>query len=442
MFKVWDNVKWTSQAGGFTTNKTGVVIEVVPAGEKPRMKIKDAGGCRDHESYVVKLVSFNKGGVEKKRSGKYWPLVRHLQEGTQNCQPAAVQQTPTQPTETKMDTTEPAKKLVNHFVICLDRSGSMQGIQRQAVDTFNQNVKSIQEGATKSGQEATISLVTFGGDIQTKYLCDPVYGLQTLNYSDYRPDGQTPLFDAVARMIDKLKDRKDAGDENVSYMFIVITDGEENSSKIKGPAFLQLMSEVQKTDRWSFAFLLPPRTSQNFCRQFGIPDGNVREWEATARGMQEAARSVDVGIGSYYTSRASGCRSVKGFFMTDMSKVSVHEVRNRLVDIRSQVKIADVNRSCPIREFVERDLNLTYQTGRAFYQLMKDEKVQYHKKVILRARGDDAVYAGDEARHLLGLPDGRDVQVRPGDHANWDIFVQSTSVNRKLVPGTRLLYLQ
>lgn len=438
MFKVGDQVKWTSQAGGFTTSKTGTVIEVVPPGESPKTKVKDAGGPRDHESYVVKLTSYNKGGVEKKKSGIYWPLVRHLQEGTQNCQPAAVQQAQNQPTEAKVDT----KKLINHFVICLDRSGSMQSIQRQAVDTFNQNVKSIQEGASKSGQEATISLVTFGGDIQTKYLCDPVSGLRTLDYSEYRPDGQTPLFDAVGRMIEKLKDRKDANDENVSYMFIVITDGEENASTIKAPRLIEMMRDVQKTDRWSFAFLLPPRTSANFCRQFGIPDGNVKEWEASARGMQEAARSVDAGISSYYTSRASGARSVKGFFMTDMSKVSVHEVRNRLVDIRNQVKIVDINRTAPIREFVERELGLTYQTGRAFYQLMKDEKVQYHKKVILRARGDDAVYAGEEARHLLGLPDGIDVQVRPGDHANWDIFVQSTSVNRKLVPGTRLLYLQ
>lgn len=35
-----------------------------------------------------------------------------------------------------------------------------------------------------------------------------------------------------------------------------------------------------------------------------------------------------------------------------------------------------------------------------------------------------------------------DAQVKPGNHANFDIFVQSTSFNRKLVRGTKLLYFE
>jgi len=332
------------------------------------------------------------------------------------------------------------KKLINHFVICLDRSGSMQPIRKNAVDTYNQNARSIRDGAKNSGQEATISLTTFGGSVLTHHFCDPVDSLSS-EYSDYRPMGTTPLFDAVANMIYKLKDRKDSEDDNVSYMFIIITDGEENASSIQADEFNRLVASVQKTDRWSFAFLVPPNAARNFCLKFNIPEGNVKEWEATARGMQEAARQVDAGISSYYATRSLGMKSTTGFFQTDMAKISVHEVKNRLVDIRDKVKLIDVNRTSAIREFVERELGQSYQTGRAFYQLIKDEKIQYHKKVMLKDRGDNAVYAGTEARHLLGLPDGVDVRVRPGDHANWDIFVQSTSVNRKLLPGTKLLYL-
>ncbi len=33
------------------------------------------------------------------------------------------------------------------------------------------------------------------------------------------------------------------------------------------------------------------------------------------------------------------------------------------------------------------------------------------------------------------------VKVNPVDHPDYTIFVQSTSVNRKLVPGTRVLLL-
>ena len=52
-----------------------------------------------------------------------------------------------------------------------------------------------------------------------------------------------------------------------------------------------------------------------------------------------------------------------------------------------------------------------------------------------------AVYGGAEAREILGLP-GTDIKVKPTDFSDWDIFVQSTSNNRKLVVGTNLLYLK
>lgn len=336
-------------------------------------------------------------------------------------------------------------KLVNHFVICLDRSGSMQPIQRKAVDTFNQHVRSIREGAEKSGQESTVSLITFGGDINERFFCEPVNSLQTYDYNEYRPNGGTPLFDAVGKTIDKLCLRNDAQDENVSYVFIVITDGEENTSSVyptSNPEKLcKRMAAVQKTDRWSFAFLLPPHSSQEFCRKFGMPEGNVKEWAATRQGLAEAARAVDVGITNYYTSRSTGKKSVMGFFKTDMTNVTPSEVKRKLVDIKDRVHIVEVLKNASIRDFVENELHMEYKTGNAYYLLMKDEKVQYHKQIILREKGKEAVYAGQDARQILGLPDV-DVKVKPGDHANWDIFIQSTSVNRKLISGTKLVYMK
>ena len=50
------------------------------------------------------------------------------------------------------------------------------------------------------------------------------------------------------------------------------------------------------------------------------------------------------------------------------------------------------------------------------------------------------MYTGPEARSLLGLPDV-EVRVKPDHNDDFTIFVQSTSVNRKLVPNTRLLLM-
>lgn len=42
---------------------------------------------------------------------------------------------------------------------------------------------------------------------------------------------------------------------------------------------------------------------------------------------------------------------------------------------------------------------------------------------------------------MLGLPDF-EVKVNPASYGQYDIFVQSTSVNRKLIKGTKLLVLK
>ncbi len=333
------------------------------------------------------------------------------------------------------------KQLVNHFVICLDKSGSMQPIQHQAVDAVNDNVAAIKAGAYANGQRSTITLVTFGGHVARRLFCEPVDAVSKFEYRDYTPLGGTPLLDAVGRTITDLCARNDAEDDNVSFVFIVITDGEENSSCLTPKELQRRMAEVQKTDRWSFAFLLPPGSSKRFCSNYGIPEGNVKEWEATAKGVEGATRSVNTGISSYYATRSAGNTSTQGFFTTGITKATAGKIKKSLSDIRSLVKIAPVSRTATIRDFIENSLRVRYTSGHAFYQLVKSEKVQHHKKIMLRERGNDAVYAGDDARHLLGLPDGLDVNVRPGSHANWDIFVQSTSVNRKLLPGTQVAYL-
>jgi hypothetical protein len=50
------------------------------------------------------------------------------------------------------------------------------------------------------------------------------------------------------------------------------------------------------------------------------------------------------------------------------------------------------------------------------------------------------MYSGSDARTLIGLPTSGNARLHPGNHGNYDIFIQSTSINRKLVGGTGVLY--
>jgi hypothetical protein len=82
----------------------------------------------------------------------------------------------------------------------------------------------------------------------------------------------------------------------------------------------------------------------------------------------------------------------------------------------------------------------TYSPGTGYYELTKPEVVQSHKAIVIQDRSTGKVYGGDKVRDTLGLPKNVDAKVVPGNHANWKIFVQSTSGNRKLVRGTTVLH--
>jgi len=62
------------------------------------------------------------------------------------------------------------------------------------------------------------------------------------------------------------------------------------------------------------------------------------------------------------------------------------------------------------------------------------------KKAAIRDRKTGEVYSGIQARDLLGIPHSGTVKLNPGSSTKFDVFVQSTSVNRKLVPGTQVMY--
>lgn len=66
-FKLNDKVSWKSQANGSMTEKTGIIVEVVPSRKYPVVTNVTGSSWRDHESYVVKV-----------GSKYYWARVSHL----------------------------------------------------------------------------------------------------------------------------------------------------------------------------------------------------------------------------------------------------------------------------------------------------------------------------------------------------------------------------
>jgi transcriptional regulator with XRE-family HTH domain len=337
---------------------------------------------------------------------------------------------------------EVKRRLRNKIALVLDNSGSMTSYKKEALAAFNKN---ISDWASIPDQENEISVIMFDTrvhlPIRRNMLIDSSNVRQALIREDeYNPGGSTALFDAVRAGIIGLQSSPVPIGVDVAYILIVVTDGFENiSCNIKEAK--RLMQDVQGTDRWTLTFQLPRGNANEFSRQHNVPLGNCLEWDLDQAGIQEASRHTTLSVMNYASARRAGARSSKSFYTTDMSNVSSQVVRSKLDDVSDKVKVWEVKGETDIRSFCEGRSRKPLLKGAAFYQLTKTEKkVQDHKLLAIREKGKPGVFVGPNARQLLGLPISGTVKVVPGNHGNFDIFVQSTSTNRKLVRGTNVIY--
>lgn len=105
-------------------------------------------------------------------------------------------------------------------------------------------------------------------------------------------------------------------------------------------------------------------------------------------------------------------------------------------------QMMDIDKECDIRTYVQ-DHDLIFAVGKGFYEFTKSETVRPEREVVLRDRSTGDMYSGKKAREMIGVPYGTAKTLSPRTMTTtvpYDIFIQSTSYNRKLKPGTRFLY--
>ena len=328
--------------------------------------------------------------------------------------------------------------LVNHVVFVIDRSGSMSGIRQKVVSVFNSQLAEIKKNAESTGQATFVTLYTFHSNVDTpRFFAKPIAAVDKLG--SISCTGATALLDATGQAIVDLGNVPGAKMDNVSFIVLVLTDGYENHSRKYKTKIQSMIKAAQDTGRWTFAFLTPKGGEAALLR-FGIPAGNIQAWSTAGKGVQTMGQDLQRGLQTFYEARQNGQRAVVGVFTTNLAQVSVEAVSASMTDSTDQFVRIPVATASAIRPLVEAELKSKYQAGNGYYELTKPELVQEYKEIAIVDKTSGKIYAGDAARTHLGLPVSSRIKVKPGDHGGFAIFVQSTSVNRKLVPGTTLLY--
>lgn len=335
----------------------------------------------------------------------------------------------------------------NYIGFVNDHSGSMSKLVNAAINDYNATITAVKEAASREMLDTVVSVVGIG--IRGQY-GTPEYGTEVSrqvvisNPHVLKPvtvwptPGGTPLYDGIGNMIELFKSLPDYNNPEVSFLVMTTTDGEEMHSKKYNASMLRdEIARLQATGRWTFVFRVPKGYSSTIA-PLGIPRDNIQEWGTTTQGMAESTAATTQAMNTFFAARSAGAKSSSVFY-ANASSVNV----NNLTDISKDVSlyvVPDADSGIQIRDFILRH-RMEYLKGAAFYQLTKTEpRVSHTKMIAIRDRSTGKIYAGKEARDMIGLPNDRNARLHPGDHGNYDLFIQSESVNRKLVGGTGVLY--
>lgn len=186
-----------------------------------------------------------------------------------------------------------------YIIFLIDRSGSMSQLRDDTIGGFNAFIAEQKKVPGK----AVLTLAQFDDKFEINYEAMDIQKVPDLTTETFVPRGGTALRDAAARLMisagAKLSAMKEAErPENV--IFVVITDGQENSSKETPAHILKEMIDLQtNTYNWKFLFLGANSDAALVGSGMGMSGLN---YKATSAGI---LRSIDV-VSSYVGNSRTG----------------------------------------------------------------------------------------------------------------------------------------
>lgn len=333
-----------------------------------------------------------------------------------------------------------SQNYINHVVLVLDASSSMHGHRNELVRVADGQIKYLARRSQELDQETRVSVYSFADKANCLVYDKDVLRLPSIS-SLYRVGGMTALIDATMKSLDDLsKTATLYGDH--AFLAFVLTDGQENRSRNYGPSSLVARLGTLP-DNWTVACLVPNQVSVFEAKGFGFPADNIAVWDALSPdGVSEVGETIRRATDNFMENRVLGVRGTRSLFSTGLDAVNSETVRQNLKPLtQSAYDIFPVHMDSPIKEYIW-SRGVPYEVGKGFYQLTKTENIQPQKQIAIREKATGRVFWGDAARDMLGLPRGMQVRVKPNLNPEYDVFVQSTSVNRKLIANTDVLVMR
>jgi hypothetical protein len=197
----------------------------------------------------------------------------------------------------------------------LDETGSMSSCKQATISGFNEYVTTLKNSKNK----ISFTLTKFNSSKkEVVYDCVDIKDVKDLDDTNYVPNHNTPLYDAIGNTIRATENNKDS--KGKKTLVVIQTDGEENDSReFNQQSISDLIKEKEKTG-WTFVFLGANIDAYAAAKVIGIKASNTANYSTTKtdkvfRGMamatQNYACNAQVGVSAecFYASAGVDVKS-------------------------------------------------------------------------------------------------------------------------------------
>jgi uncharacterized protein YegL len=188
--------------------------------------------------------------------------------------------------------------------ILLDRSGSMNGSEARTVDSINEYLNGLKADKNASYRVTLAQFDSMPGQSQiTEYVYKniPLEKIEPMLVAQYKPRGNTPLYDALGEMIEGVQQK----DQPV--LLVTITDGQENASRKYDKLKIQSLRAEKEKNGWTFVFLGADLDAYEEASKVGYAAANVASYAKGAEAYM--AQNLVASTMAYSETRSASLKS-------------------------------------------------------------------------------------------------------------------------------------
>ena len=178
------------------------------------------------------------------------------------------------------------------IVFIIDKSGSMAHLAGDTIGGFNGFI------ASQKALDGKATLTTILFDTSWRVLHDgiDIHEVSPMTNMDYIAGGGTAMLDAIGETINRVQLRHDdlGAEKPEKVLFVITTDGEENSSRKFNKKQIESMIKHQTNGHgWEFMFLGANMDAVHEAESIGISSNRSVTYDYTSKGIDAVYTTIN-----------------------------------------------------------------------------------------------------------------------------------------------------